>query len=124
MQIRRTLLPGQKGAKKFRDQYGAKLLCVRYRYDRARQLRVKTVELIVETAPWVHPSDQIAADALVGIKIAFSEVDLQRQVKQAGGKWDRTRRLWEIRYDQVVALNLKDRIEPATIPNNGKVVHA
>ena len=51
MQIRRTLLPGQKGAKKFRDQYGAKLLCVRYRYDAERQRRFTTVELIVEESP-------------------------------------------------------------------------
>ena len=124
MLAKKKLKPGQNGTKTLLDQYGEQLVCVRYRYDRALQLRVKTVELIVETTPWIHQADQIVPDAIVGIKVAFSEADLQRQVKQAGGKWNRERRLWDIRYDQVVALNLTDRIEPSTMPNNGKIAHA
>ncbi|MBI1765455.1 MAG: hypothetical protein HYR56_28905 [Acidobacteria bacterium] len=124
MLAKKKLKPGQNGTKAMLDQYGEQLVCVRYRYDRARQLRLKTVELIVETAPWIHPADQIAPAAIVGIRVALAEADLQRQVKQAGGKWNRERRLWDIRYDQVVALNLTERIEPSTMPNNGKVAHA
>jgi hypothetical protein len=30
-------------------------------------------------------------------------------VKQAGGKWNSTMRVWEIHYDQAVALGLKKR---------------
>jgi hypothetical protein len=41
------LKPGQKGTKALLEQYGDKLLCVRYRYDEKRQVRIKTVELIV-----------------------------------------------------------------------------
>lgn len=124
MLAKKKLKPGQNGTKAMLDQYGEQLVCVRYRYDRARQLRLKTVELIVESTPWIHPADQIAPDAIVGIKVAFAEADLQRQVKQAGGKWNRERRLWDIRYDQVVALHLTDRIETAAMPNSGKDSHA
>jgi hypothetical protein len=34
--------------KKTRGQYGDLRICVRYRYDAARQRQLKTVELIVE----------------------------------------------------------------------------
>ncbi len=52
MQARRTLVPGQKGTKKFLDHYGEKLICVRYRYDEQQRKRVTTVELIVEESAW------------------------------------------------------------------------
>jgi hypothetical protein len=48
MQIRSTVQPGQRGAKKLLTQYGNRLVCVRYRYDEQRQKRFKTVELIIE----------------------------------------------------------------------------
>jgi hypothetical protein len=51
MRARRTLAPGQKGAKKLLRQYGAQLVCVRYRYDAERRLRFTTVELIIEQSP-------------------------------------------------------------------------
>jgi len=35
---------------------------------------------------------------------------MQRRVKQAGGKWNSTMQVWEIHYDQAVALSLKKRI--------------
>ena len=52
MRTQVTLQPGQKGTKKLYDRYGDQLVCVRYRYDAARQRRLKTVELIVEEVPW------------------------------------------------------------------------
>lgn len=48
MQNIRKVAPGQRGAKRLLEQYGAKLVCVRYRYDRQKQKCFKTVELIVE----------------------------------------------------------------------------
>jgi hypothetical protein len=51
MRARRTLAPGQKGTKKLLREYGAQLVCVRYRYDAERRLRFTTVELIVEQSP-------------------------------------------------------------------------
>jgi len=120
MRARKKLKPGQDGTKGLLDKYGEQLICVRYRYDEERQIRHKTVELIVETIPWIPQSEKIRSDAIVGVKVELQEVKLQKQIRQAGGKWNRQLRLWEIRYDQAVALDLQARIEPSTLPNNGK----
>ncbi|HEX9005141.1 MAG TPA: hypothetical protein VGB07_34845 [Blastocatellia bacterium] len=107
----RKLAPGQKGTKRLHEQFGDRLLCVRYRYDDQLQKRFKTVELIVEETAWTPPPAPIPATAIVGVRVEFAEVELQRKVKQAGGRWNPTRRLWEIRYDQAARLGLKSRIE-------------
>jgi len=106
MQARRTLTPGQKGTKKFLDRYGEHLVCVRYRYDEQRRKRFTTVEIIVEESGWSPPEKP----EIVGLRVEFQETDLQRRVRQAGGKWNSAKRVWEIHYDQAVALGLKKRI--------------
>jgi hypothetical protein len=106
MQARRTLAPGQKGTKKFLDRYGEQLVCVRYRYDEQRRKRFTTIEIIVEESAWSPPEKP----AIVGLRVELQETELQRRVKQAGGKWNSTKRVWEIHYDQAVALGLKQRI--------------
>lgn len=93
MQARRKLAPGRKGTKKFSDRYGDQFICVRYRYDEERRKRFTTVEIIVEESGWSPPS---ANPVIVGLRVALHEVGLQRQVKQAGGKWNREKQLWEI----------------------------
>lgn len=47
--------PGQRGTRKLLARYGERLICVRYRYDAASSTRYKTVELIVDQAPWTPP---------------------------------------------------------------------
>jgi hypothetical protein len=44
------------------------------------------------------------------VRVGFAEADLRERVKQAGGKWNRRRKVWDMRYDQVVALKLEARI--------------
>ncbi len=109
MQIRSTVHPGQRGAKKLLTQYGDRLVCVRYRYDEQRQKRLKTVELIVEEESWT-PLAAPPADVLVPIRLALSEVTLRQQVKQLGGRWDPRRQVWEVRYPQAVAVGVAERI--------------
>jgi hypothetical protein len=112
MQARRKLAPGQKGTKKFLARYGDQLVCVRYRYDEQRRKRFTTVEIIVEEAAWVPPSRPDKA-ALVGVRIGLRETDLQRRARQAGGKWNPAKQVWEMRYDQALAQGLKERIVDA-----------
>jgi hypothetical protein len=115
MRTQVTLQPGQKGTKKLVAQYGKQLVCVRYRYDASRQRRLKTVELIVEETLW-RPERRASKGAeVVGVRVDFQEVSLQRQVKRAGGRWNPTRRVWELRHDQALKLCLKDRIERAKV---------
>ena len=47
---------------------------------------------------------------MVGVRVGFAEVEVRDQVKQAGGKWNPRRQVWETRDDQVVALKLEARI--------------
>lgn len=47
MKTHTHLKPGQKGTRGLVEQFGDKLLSVRYRYDEIRQVRMKTVEIIV-----------------------------------------------------------------------------
>lgn len=107
MQARLKLKPGQKGTKKLLTQYGPRLLCVRYRYDEARQCRYKTVELIVEETVWT-PTPK--PDEVVGLRIHREEIELWQQVKQAGGIWHAGEQVWKLRYEKVRECGLEARI--------------
>jgi hypothetical protein len=107
----KKLKPGQPGTKRLLAQYGERLVCVRYRYDPCRQRRFKTVELVVEEEAWSEPRRIISPHEVVGVQVGLSEVALQRSIKQAGGRWNPARRLWELRYEQAIALKLESRID-------------
>ncbi|MBI3246582.1 MAG: hypothetical protein HYZ50_08760 [Deltaproteobacteria bacterium] len=110
MRVRSTLRPHQRGAKQLLAQYGNRLVCVRYRYDELNKKRYKTVELIVEEKAWTPQTARRQANSLVSVRVTAAEVALRQQIKRAGGKWNPHRRVWEVRYDQVLALGLADRI--------------
>ena len=100
--VRLHLKPGQKGTKQLLAEYGDRLICVRYRYDAQQKKRLKTVELIVGERDWQPPRP-----------VAFAEVAIRKRVKQAGGIWNTEQRVWQLRYDRVVALSLTSRIVDA-----------
>ncbi len=114
--VRLNLRPGDKGTKKLVNKYGEKLVCVRYRYDKARGIRYKTVELIEEETPWEVSKTEFekpkipAPTERFGIRIGFNETDLRDQAKQIGGIWRPRHKLWELSYAQIIALGLMDRI--------------
>ena len=113
---RLTLRPGQPGTKKWVKRYGEQRVCVRYSYDEENARRYKTVELIVEQAPWQpeqaknapgyahNPEDQ------VGVRVGWEEKELREAVRAAGGIWRPRQKLWELRYEAVVALGLEERV--------------
>jgi hypothetical protein len=72
MQARRTLAPGQKGAKKFLERYGEQLVCVRYRHDEQRRNRFTTVEVVVEESDWSPPEKP----EIIGLRVEFQETEL------------------------------------------------
>ena len=106
------MFPGDRGAKQFHEQYGDQLVCVHYRYDEQLQKRCKTVELVIEENDWRPQAKSKAGDQIVSIRVAVAERDIRAQVKRAGGIWHRDRQVWDLRYDQVVALGLEGRIVP------------
>jgi hypothetical protein len=115
--VRLHLKPGQKGTKQLLAQYGDRLICVRYRYDAQRKKRFKTVELLVAERDWEPPRSRFTDYQIVWLCVAFADAATRQRVKQAGGTWNPTRRLWQLRYDRAIALGLGSRIvaDPASI---------
>lgn len=112
METRLSLMPGQNGTKKLLATYGERLVCVRYRYDAKREVRHKTVELIVETTPW-HPRARNARrrpEDMVAVRIAYNETELRERIKRVGGIWRPHHKLWEVDWKTVCAIGLKDRV--------------
>lgn len=112
MRTRLIRQPGQPGTKRLVAEYGAKLICVRYRYDETIGRRLKTVELIVEETPYTPTTISYKPQTIVGLQVGFEEAEVKRLVKAAGAKWNPTRRVWEIRYDKAEVLELTSRIVP------------
>jgi len=110
MRTRLTLHPDQDGAKELQEQYGERLVCVRYRYDEAAKERWKTVELIIDKSAWEPPSPKWPAETLVAIRVGAQEREVRHRVKAAGGQWDLREVVWKLTYRQVVALRLTERI--------------
>jgi hypothetical protein len=100
MKTQTSLKPGQNGTKRLVEQYGAALLCVRYRHDEKRGLRLKTVELIVEEKPY-RQSMRYRSGDVVAVIVAFTETGLRNRLKKAGGKWDPEEKLWRVPFDAI-----------------------
>lgn len=87
LRTRLTLRPGQPGTRRLVDQYGERVICVRYRYDQTTKKRYKTVELIVEEVEWIPRPRPRAATDVVHIRLQYSEEAIRKSVKLLGGHW-------------------------------------
>lgn len=110
LRTRLTLRPGQPGTRKLVEEYGERVICVRYRYDQTTKKRFKTVELIVEEVEWIPRPRPRAATDLVHIRVRYAEEAIRNSVKLLGGHWHPPTRTWRIAYGATVALRLTDRI--------------
>jgi len=113
------LRPGQKGTKQLVARYGDRLVCVRYRYDAQRKKRFKTVELLVAERDWEPPPPRFAHDHIVRLRVGFADVAVRDRVKRAGGTWNPDRRVWQLRYDRVIAPGLTRLIVDDSASNSG-----
>ena len=109
MEIKATLTPGQNGTKQLLKKYGDQLVSVRYRYDKARRKRIKTIELIIDEQDWI-PGVKIPPDRKVSLKIGFGETELREQVKSAGGYWNPDKKVWMLSYHNVLRMGLERRV--------------
>jgi len=110
MRILKTIIPGRPGSKKWVEKYSDDLVCVRYKYDFERKMKIKAVELIVEEKPWNPDKNILPANKKVGIKVLYGEINIGKLVKAAGGYWNRKRKIWELPYKEAIALGLEERI--------------
>jgi hypothetical protein len=75
-----------------------------------------TVELAVDTglvAPRRRRAPQRTADIAnepVLVRIAYDEIELRLRVKQAGGRWLRDRKLWQMSNNDAKRLGLSGRV--------------
>ena len=88
---------------------------MRYRYDEIKRRRLKTVEFIVEETSYTPKAKLIKPETIVGLQVGYEETEIKQLVKAAGAKWNPARRVWEIRYDKAVVLELTARIVPRSI---------
>lgn len=109
MDVKATLAPGQNGTKKLLKQYGDQLVCVRYRYDKARQKRIKTIALIVDEQDWI-PGVTIPMDRRVALEIGYGEAELRETIKGAGGYWNPEKKAWILSYGKVLQMGLERRM--------------
>ena len=137
METRATRRPGQKGTRKHLEEYGDRLLYVRYRYNPKTNTRLTTVELIVDERP-ARPASAEPAPArantliatssqshatetrptrvvgpeVVAVRIGAREQTLRDKVRSAGGYWDPRCGVWVLRADRVRPLGLESRLVP------------
>ena len=109
MKTQTHLKPGQKGTKRLVEKYGDALLCVRYRYDKTRGVRLKTVELVVEERE-LNPSARFGDKDIVSITVAYSEKLLRENLKAAGARWDPQEKVWHVPYGLIRGTELEMRI--------------
>jgi len=102
------LKPGQKGTRRLTEQYGAQLLCVRYRFDEQRGVKLKTVELIVDERPLVRP--RFKDDELVPLTVAYDETELRELLRSLRAKWEPQLKVWLAPYGRVRGTALEARI--------------
>ena len=110
MKIGKKLKPGQPGTKKWLEKFEENLVCVRYRYDKNNNRKLTTVEIVVDQQDWKKNPQRIPRNKLMAIQVGFEEKNIQRLVRSAGGKWNRTKQVWELSYGEILDLGLKHRI--------------
>ncbi len=110
MKTQTHLKPGQKGTKRLVEKFGESLLCVRYRYDAVRGVRLKTVEIIVDEKSAKGSASYRDAD-MVSVIVAYSEKVLREKLKRVGGRWNPEEKLWQVSFGAIRGdIELEERI--------------
>lgn len=110
IKIKKILQPGEAGTKRLLEIYEDKLVCVRYKYDYKRNLRYKTIELIVDEKTWKPDKSDSFLKKIVNIRIDYRESELRKKVKKVGGVWNRSKKLWEVPIKGILKYNLEGRV--------------
>lgn len=110
MKTQTHLKPGQKGTKRLVAQYGQSLVCVRYRYDKVKGVRLKTVEIILEEKAWPLPPEHGDGD-IIALRVAYTEKALRAKLKAVGARWDPVEKVWRVPFSSVQGTELEARIQ-------------
>jgi len=77
-------------------------------YERKR--KIKTVELIIDESPLTFNPSKIPMNKIMQLTVAYGEVHVGKLIRDAGGRWNRKEKLWQLPYGEVLALGLENRI--------------
>lgn len=102
------LKPGQKGTMRLVEKYGEALLCVRYRYDEVRRVKLKTVEIVVDEKPMHSP--RFNDSDMVPVSVAFDETELRELLKKIRARWEPQIKMWFAPYRLIRGTPLEARI--------------
>lgn len=100
MKAHSHLKPGQKGTRRLVEQFGERLLCVRYRYDEIRQVRMKTAEIIIDERP-CNPNMRHGDRDIVAVMVPFAKTALRDKLKAAGGRWNPEEKIWRVQFGAI-----------------------
>ncbi len=91
MDVVKTLRPGDSGSHRFLDEWGDKLVAVRYRKSDCGKQIYTTIEVIVDQRDASPPSHRIlqmtGRNRAVAIRVHYEEQELRQKIKAAGAKW-------------------------------------
>ena len=113
------LKPGQKGTRRLVEKYGDSLLCVRYRYDEIRGVKLKTVEIVVEEKPVRLP--RFKDGDMVPVSVAFDETELREQLKKIRARWEPQMKMWFAPYRLIRGTPLESRIVAVSPSGKGSI---
>lgn len=102
------LKPGQKGTLRLLEKYGESLLCVRYRFDEKRGVRLKTAEIIVEEKP--IKSVPFKDNEIVKVSVLFEEIALRDKLRKMRAQWEPALKAWLVPYRLIRGTELEARI--------------
>ncbi|MBN2282168.1 MAG: hypothetical protein JXQ65_16420 [Candidatus Marinimicrobia bacterium] len=108
--IYRKIKAGNEGTKYLVSKYGDRLISVRYIYDSDKKVKMKTVELIEDLENWNPMAEKIPWNKIMHLKVDYGEADIGRLIRSAGGKWNKDKQFWELRYREGIVLRLESRI--------------
>jgi len=69
---------------------------VRCKHDQEQKRRITTIEIIVDEKNWNMNQKRIPKNKIVGLKVEYGEVQVARLIKAAGGKWNKSKKVWEL----------------------------
>jgi hypothetical protein len=108
--VAKRIAPTQPGAIKLAEQYGDRLVCVRYRHDPTGRYRYTTVELVVSQSRIKPRAERKEARLkIVALRLGNAERDLHHLVRAHGAVWDGKAQLFYLRHTVAQALGLLNR---------------
>jgi hypothetical protein len=109
--VRKTMRPGDPGTSRHLRDWGARLVCVWHRVNRAKGVRFTTVEIVASAERVSRPKRKPHPDALVYARVGPDEWELERRLRNAkAATFDPFLNVWRMRYETAVRLRLKRRL--------------